>query len=107
MKLDKNQTLFCNKINQEKINDILEEIFQKMGAFNYNKGYVPESILLSPNVYIKIKKERSNVLITKNGNDYILTMKIILDDENIMGKKLSFRDRLNLNKIFPKIDRRY
>ena len=107
MKLDKNQTLFCNKINQEKINDILEEIFQKMGAFNYNKGYVPESILLSPNVYIKIKKERSNVLITKNGNDYILTMKIILDEEQILAKKLSFKDKLKLDRMFPKIDRRY
>lgn len=105
MKLDKNQTLFCNKINQEKINDILEEIFQKMGAFNYNKGYVPESILLSPNVYIKIKKERSNVLITKNGNDYILTMKIILDDSMIMAKDLDKKDKFKLKSIFPKINR--
>ena len=106
MKLDKNHTLFCNKINKIKVNDILEEIFLKMGAFNYNKEYIPESILLNPNDYIKIKQDKSNVLINKDGNDYILTMKIILDEDKIMAKKLNFKEKKNFSKFFPKIDRR-
>lgn len=106
MKLDNNQTLFCNNINKIKVNDILEEIFFKMGAFNYNKGYIPESILLNPNDYIKIKQDKSNVLINKDGNDYILTMKIILDEDKIMAKKFNFKEKKNFSKFFPKIDRR-
>lgn len=106
MKLDKNQTLFCNNINKIKVNDILEEIFLKIGAFNYNKGYIPESILLNPNDYIKIKQDKSNVLINKDGNDYILTMKIILDEDKIMAKKFNFKEKKNFSKFFPKIDRR-
>lgn len=105
MKVDKNTTLICTNLDKEKTNDLLEEIFQKMGAFNYHQGYIPENILLNPNDYMRIKKEKSNVLITKYGNDYILTMKIILDDSMIMAKDLDKKDKFKLKSIFPKINR--
>ncbi len=105
MKVDKTKTLICTNINKEKINDILEEIFQKMGAFEYYQGYVPENILLNLNDYMKIKKEKSNVLIVKNGEYYILTMKIILDDSVVKAKNLNKKDKSILRSMFPKIKR--
>lgn len=105
MRVDKNTTLICTNLNKEKINDLLEEIFQKMGAFEYHQGHTPKNILLNPNDYMRIKKEKSNVLITKDGNDYILTMKIILDDSMIMAKELHQKDKIKLRNLFPKINR--
>lgn len=104
MKLDKNKTLFCDKINLNgklEVNDILEQIFQKMGAFNYHCGYIPESILLNPNDYIKIKKEKDNVISNKEDGEYILTMKIILNDNLVRARKMSFKDKAWIKKLFP------
>lgn len=105
MKVDKNKTLICTSIKKDNINDLLEEIFQKMGAFNYCRCYMPENILLNPKDYMKIKKERSNVIIQKNNNNYILCMKIILDDKSIFPKKIKFKDKLKLNNMFPHLNR--
>ncbi len=107
MRVDKNKTLICTNLNKDKINDLLGEIFQKMNSFEYHQGYISENILLSPNDYMKIRKQAPNVLIEKDGNDYILSMKIILDDEKIFAKKLGIKDRLNIRSLFPKKGKYY
>lgn len=107
MKLDKKSTLICDELKTGlNVNDLLSEIFIKMSIFNYYKGYVPEKILLSTNVYQKIKNEKPDVLISKNDSDYILTMKIILTDKKIFAKKLNFKEKKELSKYFPKLNKK-
>ncbi len=105
MRVDKNKTLICTNLNKAKINDLLGEIFQRMFNFRYNLKYMPESILLSPTDYMRIRKEASNVLIAKDGNDYILSMRIILDDSMIKAKELNKKEKFKLRNMFPKIKR--
>lgn len=77
MILDRKNTIFCDRIPKMKMNDLLGEIFKRLGLFNNFYGYCPENILLSANDYFRIQKERPDVIIKKDNNYYILGMKIV------------------------------
>lgn len=103
--LSKKATLFCDKLDKLKINDLLSEIFYKLSNFNYYNGYCPKNIVLKKSDYEMIKKEKSHLIITKDNEDYILGMKIKVVTPNIFAKKLNFKERKKIQSLFPKLQK--
>lgn len=103
MNLEKNNTLFCDKIERLEMNELLGEIFRKLSVFNINKGYCPDNILLRYEDYLRIKKERPNVISIKDDKEYILCMCIYKINKNINDKKPRFINKIN--SLFNKKNR--
>lgn len=106
MKIEKSNTLICTNIKSEKINDLLGEIFRKLTNFNIHNGYCPENILLTHEDYLRIEKERLDLISLKDNDKYILCMKIIVEDNRLFPKKIKFKDKLKLDSMFPRLKRK-
>ncbi|MBQ9607826.1 MAG: hypothetical protein IJV15_00105 [Lachnospiraceae bacterium] len=76
MRLEKYNTVYCDRFKYTKLNDLLGEIFRKLINFNTFYGYWPKNLLIKYSDLERIKKEKSNIISTKNGQDYILGMAV-------------------------------
>lgn len=76
--MKKNSILYCERILYQNITELLNEIFRKLINYNIFNGFCPENILLTEEEYKLIKKERSNVISSKEDGNYILCMKVVL-----------------------------
>lgn len=74
MNIERNNTIYCDRFNYTKLNDLLGEIFRRFSNFNRFNGYCPSNLIIKYTDYQRIKKEKSNIISTKNGQDYILGM---------------------------------
>lgn len=76
LEINKSNTVFCDRLQNLKMNDFLNEIFKRLSTFNRINGYCPDNITLNYEDYLRIKKERPGLILTKDGQDYILCMRI-------------------------------
>ena len=74
MKIENYNTVYCDRFRYTKLNELLGEILRKFSNFITYNGYSPKNLLIKYRDYKKIKKEKSNIISTKNGQDYILGM---------------------------------
>ena len=74
MNIERYNTVYCDRFQYSKLNDLLGEIFRKFSYFTRFYGYSPSNLLIKYNDYSRIKKEKSNIISTKDGQDYILGM---------------------------------
>ena len=74
MNIEKYNTVYCDRFKYEKLNELLGEIFRKLINFIRFYGYSPSTLLIKYTDYKKIKKEKPNIISSKNGQDYILGM---------------------------------
>lgn len=76
MNIERYNTIYCDRFEYKKLNDLLGEIFRKFSNFNRFYGYCPSNLVIKHSDLVKIKKEKSNVISSKNGQDYILGMAV-------------------------------
>lgn len=76
MIIERFNTIYCDRFEYTKLNDLLGEIFKRLVNFNRFYGYCPSNLLIRHSDLEKIRKEKSNVISTKNGQDYILGMAV-------------------------------
>ncbi len=76
MNIEKYNTIFCDRVDYKNLNDLLGEIFRRLINFDRFYGYCPSNLLIKYSDYQRIKKEKSNIISTKNGQDYILCMRV-------------------------------
>ncbi len=76
LEISKNNTVFCDKLPNLKMNDLLNEIFKRLSTFNRINNYCPDNITLNHNDYLRIKEERPELILTRDEQDYILCMRI-------------------------------
>lgn len=76
--IDKTNTIFVDKYEYEKTNDLLNEILRRLETFNRFNGYTPENVQLNVNQYYEIMEYRPE-LIKKIDTSYytILNMKVV------------------------------
>lgn len=74
MIIERFNTIYCDRFKYTKLNDLLGEIFRKLVNFNRFYGYSPSNLFIKYSDLEKIRKEKSNIISSKNGQDYILGM---------------------------------
>lgn len=77
MIIERFNTIYCDRFEYTKLNDLLGEIFKRLVNFNKFYGYCPSNLFIKYSDLEKIRKEKSNIISTKNGQDYILCMRVI------------------------------
>ncbi len=78
IRINKTNTVFCDKIPYLKMNDLLTEIFNRASNFNRFNGYYADNILLKFEDLLRIRKERNDLISKKEDGEYILCLKILI-----------------------------
>lgn len=73
-----NNNIYVDRYDYKNVNDLLNEILSKMINFNKMNGNIPECVRMTAKQYYDIRKYKDDLIKYKDGNYYILCMKIII-----------------------------
>lgn len=75
--MDKN-IIYVDRYDYKNVNDLLNEILSKMIGYNRVNGNIPECVRMTVKQYYNIRKYKDDLIEYKNGNYYILCMKVVI-----------------------------
>ena len=74
----KKETIYVDRYDYKNENDLLGEIFKQMSSFQRFNGYMPENVRMTVEEYNAIRKYKADLIKYREGNYYILCMKVVL-----------------------------
>lgn len=73
-----NNNIYVDRYDYKDVNDLLNEILNKTINYNRMNGDIPECVRMTINQYYDIRKYKDDLIEYKNGNYYILCMKVVI-----------------------------
>ena len=73
-----NSNIYVDRYDYKNVNDLLNEILNKMIGYNKINGTIPGCIKMTVNQYYDIRKYKTDLIKYKDGNYYILCMKVVI-----------------------------
>ena len=73
-----NNNIYVDRYDYKDVNDLLNEILNKTINYNRMNGNIPECVRMTINQYYDIRKYKADLIKYKDGNYYILCMKVVI-----------------------------
>jgi hypothetical protein len=70
--------IYVDRYNYKNVKDLLNEILNRTIGYNRANGTIPECVKMTAKQYYAIRKYKSDLIKYKDGNYYILCMRVVL-----------------------------
>ena len=74
----KKEIIYVDRYDYKNINDLLGEIFKQMSNYSRYNGNIPKEVRMTAKEYYAIREYKADLFKERDGNYYILCMKVVL-----------------------------